>query len=138
SAPEVGDGQGFPFGLLGNPVLAEAQPGPRQLLECHERNTANGTRPALALFEHFAAKWARDESHCRQLSLRGLDCLPMPRPTRLDNSAVDAFLAQHRGWERAETGAIAKRYKFPDFPSALAFAVRVGCYAEKQDHHPDV
>jgi 4a-hydroxytetrahydrobiopterin dehydratase len=62
----------------------------------------------------------------------------MARPTRLDNGAVDAFLAQHGGWERAEPGAIAKRYKFPDFPSALAFVVRVGCYAEKQDHHPDV
>jgi 4a-hydroxytetrahydrobiopterin dehydratase len=62
----------------------------------------------------------------------------MPRPTKLAQSAVDTFIAQHRGWERIETGAIAKRYSFPDFASALAFVVRVACHAEKRDHHPDV
>ena len=27
---------------------------------------------------------------------------------------------------------------FPDFASALAFVVRLGCLAEKKDHHPDI
>ena len=62
----------------------------------------------------------------------------MPRPTKLAQSAVDTFIAQHRGWERSETGEIAKRFAFPDFASALAFVVRVGCYAERRDHHPEV
>jgi len=62
----------------------------------------------------------------------------MARPTQLTQSAVDTFLAQHRGWERNQTGAIAKSFKFPDFASALGFVVRVGCYAERKDHHPDV
>jgi 4a-hydroxytetrahydrobiopterin dehydratase len=61
-----------------------------------------------------------------------------PRPTRLDPAAVDAWLAHHPGWARAGDGAIAKKFVLPDFASALAFAVRVGCYAEKRDHHPDL
>jgi 4a-hydroxytetrahydrobiopterin dehydratase len=62
----------------------------------------------------------------------------MSRPTQLAQSAVDTFIGQHRGWERTQTGAIAKNFKFPDFASALAFVVQVGCYAERRDHHPDV
>jgi 4a-hydroxytetrahydrobiopterin dehydratase len=56
----------------------------------------------------------------------------------LDAPEVDAWLAQHHGWERAGADAIAKRFTFPDFSAALAFAVRVGCLAEKRDHHPDL
>jgi 4a-hydroxytetrahydrobiopterin dehydratase len=62
----------------------------------------------------------------------------MARPEKLDAIAVDAWLAAHAGWERASGGAIAKNYKFPDFSAALGFVVRVGCMAEKRDHHPDV
>jgi 4a-hydroxytetrahydrobiopterin dehydratase len=62
----------------------------------------------------------------------------MTRPTRLDATIVDAWVAAHPGWERAGEGAIARRYTFPDFAAALAFAVRVGCLAERRDHHPDV
>jgi 4a-hydroxytetrahydrobiopterin dehydratase len=60
----------------------------------------------------------------------------MPQ-TKLDPAAVDAWLATHPGWERAGL-AIAKRFTFRDFASALAFAVRLGCFAEKRDHHPDL
>jgi 4a-hydroxytetrahydrobiopterin dehydratase len=62
----------------------------------------------------------------------------MPRPTKLDPPSVDAWLTAHAGWERASTAAIAKKYAFPDFASALGFVVRVACQAEKRDHHPDV
>jgi 4a-hydroxytetrahydrobiopterin dehydratase len=62
----------------------------------------------------------------------------MSRPTKLDLAAVDAFIAQHGGWKRTEAGAVAKEFKWPDFPSALAFVVRVGCVAEKRDHHPNI
>jgi 4a-hydroxytetrahydrobiopterin dehydratase len=62
----------------------------------------------------------------------------MTRPTKLDPAAVDAWLAAHTGWERAGAAAIAKRFAFPDFGAALGFVVRVGCQAEKRDHHPDV
>jgi 4a-hydroxytetrahydrobiopterin dehydratase len=62
----------------------------------------------------------------------------MSRPTKLDAAAVNAWIAAHPGWERAGERAIAKQYKLPDFASALSFAVRVGCLAERRDHHPDV
>jgi 4a-hydroxytetrahydrobiopterin dehydratase len=62
----------------------------------------------------------------------------MSRPTKLDGSTVDAWIAAHSGWERSGANAIAKRYVLPDFASALAFVVRVGCHAEKCDHHPDI
>ena len=61
----------------------------------------------------------------------------MPRPQKLETSAVDAWLAEHSGWTREE-GAIARSFSFPDFAAALAFAVRVGMIAEKRDHHPDL
>jgi 4a-hydroxytetrahydrobiopterin dehydratase len=62
----------------------------------------------------------------------------MSRPTKLEAAAVDSWLAEHPGWARAGDGAIAKSYKFADFEGALAFVVRIGCLAEKRDHHPDV
>jgi 4a-hydroxytetrahydrobiopterin dehydratase len=64
--------------------------------------------------------------------------LVSPRPTRLEPATVDAWLAAHPGWARASDGAIARTFAFADFASALAFAVRVGCYAERRDHHPDL
>ena len=60
------------------------------------------------------------------------------RPAKLDLNSVETWLKAHSGWERTASGAIAKRYTFPDFASALAFVVKVGCQAEKRDHHPDV
>lgn len=62
----------------------------------------------------------------------------MARPTKLDAATVDAWITAHPGWERAGEGKIARRYKLADFGAALAFVVRVGCLAERQDHHPDV
>ena len=60
------------------------------------------------------------------------------RPSKLDQASVEAWLVAHPGWQWAGAGAISKQFAFPDFASALAFAVRVGCYAEKRDHHPDL
>jgi 4a-hydroxytetrahydrobiopterin dehydratase len=62
----------------------------------------------------------------------------MTRPQKLDPAIVDTWLSKHQGWGRTDQNAIAKRYSFPDFASAIAFAVRLACLAEKRDHHPDV
>ncbi len=62
----------------------------------------------------------------------------MPPPTRLSSSDADVWIAEHPGWERDPKGGIARRFAFPDFASALGFAVRVGCMAEGQHHHPDL
>ncbi len=61
----------------------------------------------------------------------------MPRPTKLDPTEIDAWLAAHPGWSR-EGEALARTFRFPDFSAALGFVVRVGLAAEKHDHHPDV
>jgi 4a-hydroxytetrahydrobiopterin dehydratase len=60
------------------------------------------------------------------------------RPKKLDTPAVGGWLSAHPGWERTGETALAKEYKTRDFASALALAVRIGCYAEKRDHHPDL
>jgi 4a-hydroxytetrahydrobiopterin dehydratase len=61
----------------------------------------------------------------------------MTRPSKLDPSAIDPWLAAHPGWQRSGD-ALERSFKFPDFASALAFTVRLGMLAEKRDHHPDV
>jgi 4a-hydroxytetrahydrobiopterin dehydratase len=60
------------------------------------------------------------------------------RPSKLSSSVVDTWLEAHPGWERAGELSVAKHFKVSDFASALAAAVRIGCYAEKHDHHPDL
>jgi 4a-hydroxytetrahydrobiopterin dehydratase len=62
----------------------------------------------------------------------------MPRPAKLPVATVDAWIANHPGWERDGEKSLARAFKLPDFASALGFAVRVGCAAEKRDHHPDL
>jgi 4a-hydroxytetrahydrobiopterin dehydratase len=64
----------------------------------------------------------------------------MVRPTRLSPEEIDRWLREHPGWQRAESGAesLTRSFAFDDFASALGFVVRVGCAAEKRDHHPDV
>ncbi|HEV3193564.1 MAG TPA: 4a-hydroxytetrahydrobiopterin dehydratase [Polyangiaceae bacterium] len=62
----------------------------------------------------------------------------MGRPARLDGEKVDGWLKVHPGWERVGAGAIARKYTLPDFASGLGFVVRIGCLAEKRDHHPDI
>lgn len=64
----------------------------------------------------------------------------MTRPTKLDRSDVDTWLASHRGWERegGKTEALVRSFSFADFAASLAFAVRLGMIAEKRDHHPDI
>jgi 4a-hydroxytetrahydrobiopterin dehydratase len=61
----------------------------------------------------------------------------MARPGKLANDAIDKWLGAHAGWQR-DGDTIAKRFTFPDFGAALAFAVRIGMIAQKRDHHPDI
>ncbi|MBZ5588401.1 MAG: 4a-hydroxytetrahydrobiopterin dehydratase [Acidobacteriia bacterium] len=41
------------------------------------------------------------------------------------------------GWT-IEGEELVRRWRFPDFASALAAAVRVGALAERADHHPEM
>jgi 4a-hydroxytetrahydrobiopterin dehydratase len=67
---------------------------------------------------------------------------PMARPQKLPESTIFTWLETHAGWtlhtEGDQPGALVRTYRFPDFAAALAFVVRIGCAAEKRDHHPDV
>jgi 4a-hydroxytetrahydrobiopterin dehydratase len=58
-------------------------------------------------------------------------------PSRLDDTAISAWLSAHIGWERAGD-EIRRRFERPSFPDAIAFVVRVGFLAEAANHHPDL
>lgn len=51
--------------------------------------------------------------------------------------AIEAFLAAHPRWSRDGAG-LACTLSTTDFSESLALAVRIGCLAEKHDHHPDL
>lgn len=53
-----------------------------------------------------------------------------------DSEARDR-LARLPGWTLQDR-AIRRRYAFPAFADALAFAVRLGFDAEAADHHPEI
>jgi len=55
----------------------------------------------------------------------------------LSPTAVNAWLSAHPGWA-VEADKISRTFTFPDFSTALAFVVRVGLFAEKTDHHPEI
>jgi 4a-hydroxytetrahydrobiopterin dehydratase len=58
---------------------------------------------------------------------------PLPRPK------IDELLAQlEAGWTLNDAGHLLRVYEFPDFATAMAFAVDVGDIAESQGHHPDL
>jgi 4a-hydroxytetrahydrobiopterin dehydratase len=62
------------------------------------------------------------------------------RPTKVSELAVTEWLqksADNAAWA-AHAGKLHQTFTFADFAEALAFAVRVGCLAEKRDHHPDL
>jgi 4a-hydroxytetrahydrobiopterin dehydratase len=64
---------------------------------------------------------------------------------RLNDESVSAGLSDLPGWSLAGDAAaddadrgIEKHFELADFPSAIAFVVRVGFLAEAADHHPDL
>lgn len=42
------------------------------------------------------------------------------------------------GWKVIEDHRLERAYQFPDFQSAMNFALQVGRIAEQQNHHPDL
>lgn len=55
----------------------------------------------------------------------------------LNQNEIREALLQLDGWTQ-EGREIIKRYAFPDFAAAMAFANRVAELAEAADHHPDM
>ena len=60
------------------------------------------------------------------------------RKAPLDAAAVARLAPTVPAWTVVGGSRIERRWKFPDFRSALAFAVRVGEIADREDHHPDI
>jgi 4a-hydroxytetrahydrobiopterin dehydratase len=57
----------------------------------------------------------------------------------LNSAEIDRLLSELGGdWTVVDAHHLEKRYAFPDFVSALAFANAVGEVAEDQGHHPDI
>ena len=55
----------------------------------------------------------------------------------LSDAEITAALAALPGWSR-EGDEIVKTFDRETFPGAIAFVVRIGFFAEKADHHPDL
>ena len=59
----------------------------------------------------------------------------------LTDAEIAAFKPQVPDRKVAEVGGvprIQREFTFPDFRTAMAFAVRVGELAEREGHHPDI
>jgi 4a-hydroxytetrahydrobiopterin dehydratase len=64
-----------------------------------------------------------------------------PAPAGTPPLAADVcarLLAEVGGGWTIENGRLRRTWKTPDFASALALAVKLGMFAEKVDHHPDL
>ena len=60
----------------------------------------------------------------------------MARPSKLDQAAIDVWVASNPGWE-LDDQAIAKSLTFADFATAFGFMTRIAIIAERMDHHPE-
>jgi 4a-hydroxytetrahydrobiopterin dehydratase len=72
--------------------------------------------------------------------LAGETCVPCRggEPT-LGEDELEALLPEIPGWRVEERGGVKRlerRFRFPDFASALEFTVGVGGKAEEAGHHP--
>lgn len=72
-----------------------------------------------------AALQALAAMHCR------------PGATRLPEAELAAHLGALAGWSLAGD-AIAKTFRFPDYPATIAFVNAVAAIAQREDHHPDL
>ena len=55
----------------------------------------------------------------------------------LTDAEITTGLATLPGWAR-EGDEIVKTFDCGTFPAAIAFVVRIGFFAERADHHPDL
>ncbi len=56
---------------------------------------------------------------------------------KLESAEIESNLAGMNGWSLAD-GQIKKEYSFDTYKAGLVFAVAVGHFADRMDHHPDL
>jgi 4a-hydroxytetrahydrobiopterin dehydratase len=74
------------------------------------------------------------------MSLADQHCIPCRGGVPpLPHERIQELLAElGAGWTVDASGHLLRRYEFPDFASAMKFAVKVGDVAEVEQHHPDL
>jgi 4a-hydroxytetrahydrobiopterin dehydratase len=69
-------------------------------------------------------------------------CVPcrggVPTLTEPEIAALQPLVPHWRVFEAGGVKRIEREFTFPDFKSAMAFAVEVGDIAESEQHHPDL
>lgn len=72
--------------------------------------------------------------------LRGRRCRPIARgePALAPERAAALLAGLAGGWQVVGGERLRREWRFPDFSAALAFALRVGAVAEREDHHPEL
>jgi len=63
--------------------------------------------------------------------------LPRTMPALLTEDEITTETARLASWQRT-SGKITRRFKFPDFKTALQFVNAVSVLAEEANHHPDI
>jgi len=75
-------------------------------------------------------------------SLADKTCVPchggVPSLKGKELADIHRQLPDSAHWSVVNEHHIVRKYKFPDFRSALAFVNKVGELAEEQGHHPDI
>ncbi len=59
----------------------------------------------------------------------------------LEEDEIARLIVQVPAWRTDVVDGVARlrrEFRFPDFRSAMGFAVQVGMLAEREDHHPDL
>jgi 4a-hydroxytetrahydrobiopterin dehydratase len=76
------------------------------------------------------------------MSLTDEKCVPCREGSpRLQGAELDKLLQELPAWkvvERSGIPRLERAFEFEEFSDALAFAVRVGMLAEREDHHPSI
>ena len=67
-------------------------------------------------------------------------CVPCEGGTKpLTPGEAEPFLKAVEDWQLENGGKkIMKKFKFPDFKTALNFVNKIGAIAEEEGHHPDI
>lgn len=64
--------------------------------------------------------------------------MPSPAPVALTPEQIAEAAARLPTWEVVDNHHLRRRWSFPDFRSALGFALIAGREAEARAHHPDL
>lgn len=74
------------------------------------------------------------------MSLTAKTCVPCQGGIPpLDREDAENFLKETPDWTLSDNvDRIERKFTFPDFAQAMAFAVKVGDLAESEGHHPDL